>query len=240
MIWYWLAAATGEGTAPGGAAALVGLPADRLPLYTMWAIMAGFLALAVVATRRLERVPTTRLQAALEVVVEALIDFFAGIMGSRKKAVRYVPLLGTFFLFILVSNYSGLLPGAGQVFVPPTAKWSVTAGLAAIVFLTVQVEGVRAKGLAYFRHFVEPWFLAPLMIPLGIIEELVKPFSLSLRLFANIFGGETVLFVLLLSVPAVLPVGVLFLELIFGFIQAFIFTLLSAVYITNATAEDHH
>ncbi len=245
MNTLWLASAAGQGEAAaehGGGAlfSILGLEVTSA-VTTMWAIMVIILLLFWLATRRMERVPRSRRQVIVEFVVESLQNFLEGLLGP-KKARQLLPFLGTFFLFILVSNYSGLLPGAGEIrgFKPPTSNWGVTAGLAVIIFFSVQYLGIRKKGIGYFKHFVEPWYLSPLMLPLGILEELVKPFSLSLRLFANIFGGETVLLALLLAIPYVLPISVLFLELIFGFVQAFIFTLLSAVYIANATAEEHH
>ena len=206
---------------------------------TMWAIMALIIVFSFIVTRTLERVPRTRLQAAVELVFESLEELFKGILGDRARG--YLPLLISFFLFIVVSNYSGLIPGAGHFkgFMAPTSRWGVTAGLAVIVFFAQQYFGIKEKGLGYFKHFVDPPFLAPLMLPLGILEELVKPFSLSLRLFANIFGGETVLAALLLTLPVLVPISVLALEVIFGLVQAMIFTMLAAVYFANATAEDH-
>jgi len=207
---------------------------------TMWGVMVLVLVLAWLGTRNLERVPRTRLQSLLEMAVEGFENFFAQIIG-REHAREFLPFLGSLFIFILLSNYAGLLPGAGHVpgLAAPTSNWGVTAGLAAVVFFATQYFGIKRRGAAYFKHMVDPWYLAPLLLPLGIIEEFVRPFALSLRLVANIFGGETVLLALLMATPWFLPVIPLVLELLFGLIQAFIFTFLTAIYFSTAVAEEH-
>ncbi|RJQ09235.1 MAG: ATP synthase F0 subunit A [Bacillota bacterium] len=207
---------------------------------TMWGIMLIVLVAAWLGTRTLGRVPRSRGQALLEVAVDGLRAFFAPIIGE-ENARAFLPFLGSLFIFILLSNYSGLLPGAGHLpgLAAPTSNWGVTAGLAAVVFVAVQYVGVKKRGLAYFKHMVNPWYLAPLLLPLGVVEEFVRPFALSLRLVANIFGGETVVLALLAATPWFLPIVPLGLELIFGFIQAFIFTFLTAIYLATAVAEEH-
>lgn len=208
---------------------------------TMWAVMALVIIVAAFIARRVERIPRSRLQSVVELALAGGETLFSNVLSSKRLR-QFMPLLGSFFIFILVCNYSGLVPGAGEFrgFKPPTSHWGVTAGLAAVTFCATQLVGVRSKGLKYFRHFVEPLFLAPLMLPLTILEELVRPFSLSLRLFANIFGGETVLLALLMVIPYFLPITTLVLELIFGFVQAFIFTMLTAVYLANASEAPGH
>lgn len=241
--WYLAAGGHGsEGTAHGGALfeiPLVGLEVTSAET-TMWAIMLIVLALTWAGTRNLGRVPGTRLQSLLEVMVGGLESFFATIIG-KHHARAFLPFLGSLFIFILLSNYSGLLPGAGHVpgLMAPTSNWGVTAGLAAVVFVTVQYSGIKRRGLAYFKHMVDPWYLAPLLLPLGIIEEFVRPFALSLRLVANVFGGEIVVLALLLATPWFVPIIPLALEAIFGLIQAFIFTFLTAIYLATAVAADH-
>jgi F-type H+-transporting ATPase subunit a len=203
---------------------------------TMWAIMAVFILIAVLSTRNMKKVPG-RLQNLVEFTIESLLNFFSGILGP-EKARRYFPLLATFFLFILFSNWSGLLPGAGHVkgFKPPTSTVSVTAGLAVVSFFATQISGFREKGWKYLKHFIEP---IPIFLPLTIIEELVKPVSLSLRLYGNIYGEETVVAVLFSLAPYFTPIPMQMLGILFGFIQALVFTTLAAIYIANATAEAH-
>lgn len=204
---------------------------------TMWAIMALMTGISWLATRHPTAVPG-RLQAALELTVEGLLSFFASVLGP-ERARRALPLLASLFLFILASNYVSLLPGSGRLpgLAAPTANWGTTAGLALIVFVQSLAHGLRAKGVGYFRRFVEPRAMAPLLIPLGIIEEFSRPFSLSLRLVANVFAGETLIQSLLAVFPYILPVVPLLLETFFGFIQAFIFAFLAALYL-NMAVED--
>lgn len=204
---------------------------------TMWGIMIVLSGISWLATRHLATVPG-RLQAAIELTVEGLLGFFASVLGP-ERARRALPLLASLFLFILASNYVSLIPGAGHVpgLAAPTANWGTTAGLALVVFAVSLAYGLRVKGLGYFRRFIEPRALAPLMIPLGIIEEFSRPFSLSLRLVANVFAGETLIQSLLAVFPYVLPVVPMLLETFFGFIQAFIFAFLAALYL-NMAAED--
>ncbi len=205
---------------------------------TMWAIMLVFILITFFTTRRLEKIPG-RFQALVEYTIETLLHFFAGIYGGdAAKARRYFPLLATFFLFILFSNWSGILPGSGHFigFKPPTSTWSVTLALAIIAFFSVQVAGVREKGIGYLKHFIEPIFM---LAPLNIIEELVHPLSLSLRLYGNIYGEEMVAAVLLSLAPYFSPIPMQLLGLLFGFIQALVFTTLASIYIAMVI-EQHH
>jgi len=203
---------------------------------TMWGIMAVILLISYFATRNLKKVPTGA-QNFMEAIMEVLIGFFAGIMGE-KKARQYLPLLCTFFLLILFSNYSGLIPMAGHLpgIAAPTSTLSVTAGFAIVVFLCTHFFGIREKGLAYFKHFVQP---VAFLLPLMIIEEFVRPLSLSLRLYGNIFGEEMVSATLFGMAPFLGPLPMQLLGLLMGLVQAFVFTLLAAVYWGGATA-DHH
>lgn len=203
---------------------------------TMWGIMLLLAILSYLATRNMKRIPSG-LQNVMEYVVEGIIKLLSGIMGE-ERAKKYLPLLGSLFIFILISNYSGILPGAGHTpgFKAPTSNWSVTLGLALIVFMSVQYYGVKERGLKYFKHFFEP---IPIMFPLNIIEQITRPLSLSLRLFGNIYGEEMVVAGLFALVPLILPLPMMLLGLLFGFIQAFVFTLLASIYIAEAT-EMHH
>ncbi len=244
MSLFLLASGASEGAASAASdfffrIPLLGLEVTSIET-TMWGIMLLVLIFAWRGTRNLGRIPRTRGQALLELAVDGLRAFFAPIIGE-ENARAFLPFLGSLFIFILLSNYTGLLPGAGHIrgLKAPTSNWGVTAGLAIVVFVAVQYSGIRRRGLAYFKHMVEPLYLAPLMLPLGIIEEIVRPFALSLRLVANIFGGETVVLALLAATPWFLPIVPLGLELIFGAIQAFIFTFLTAIYLATAVAEEH-
>ncbi|MGD0153763.1 MAG: F0F1 ATP synthase subunit A [Thermacetogeniaceae bacterium] len=203
---------------------------------TMWGIMVVLLVIGFIVSSRLQKVPG-RFQMLAEYALGGLLNFFSSMMG-QERARRYFPLLGTLFLFILFSNWSGILPGAGHItgFHPPTSTWSVTAALAIVVFVSVQFIGIREKGWHYFGRFFQP---IPLMFPLEVIQELVKPLSLSLRLYGNIYGEEMVAAVLLSLAPYFSPIPMQLLGLLFGFIQALVFTTLTAIYIGQATAESH-
>jgi F-type H+-transporting ATPase subunit a len=203
---------------------------------TMWAIMLVMFVLFFIATRKLDKVPG-RFQCLVEYTVEGLLNFFSGIMG-REQARRYFPLLCTLFLFILFSNWSGILPLAGHVeaFKAPTSTLSVTAALAIIAFIATQYAGFRQHGIAYLKKFLQPFFF---MLPLNLIEELVRPLSLSLRLYGNIFGEEMVAAVLFSLVPLFVPSIMQMMGILFGFIQAVVFTVLTAIYISSATADAH-
>ncbi|PKM90130.1 MAG: ATP synthase F0 subunit A [Firmicutes bacterium HGW-Firmicutes-12] len=205
---------------------------------TMWGLMIILFLLSYLATRKLEKIPENRLQNAMELVLELLFKQLSPIMGGEKMAKRYFPLLGSFFILILASNYSGLLPGAGKLpgIQAPTSTLSVTAGLAIVVFISTHYFGVKTKGIGYFKHFVQP---LPFLLPLNIIEEFVRPLSLSLRLYGNIFGEEMVVASLFALVPLFVPIPMMLLGILFGLIQAFVFTMLAALYIGTAAAEHH-
>lgn len=205
---------------------------------TMWGIMAVIVLLAYLAGRNVSRVPRG-VQNVLEFLFEFLEEWLSGFMGSRRLARKYMPLLGTFFLFILFSNYTGLLPGAGVIpwLKPPTSKWGTTVGLALIVFLATHIFAIKERGLGnYLHHYTQPMAV---MLPLNVLEEFIKPFSLSLRLFGNIFAEETLLAVLAFLVPLIIPIPIMALSLLLGGVQAVVFTTLAAIYIGNAVSGHH-
>ena len=170
---------------------------------TMWVIVAVLALLSWLATRKLRDVPGP-LQNAAEMAVEKLQGFYGGILGPAN-ARRYFPMMATFFIFIVVSNYIGLLPGAGQVFTVPTATLSVTAGLAIIAFCMTHTVGIQRRSLGgYLKSFIKPFLL---MLPLNLIEQIVRPFSLALRLYGNLYGEEMVTHELGNLFPLVLPLN---------------------------------
>ncbi|HHY95512.1 MAG TPA: F0F1 ATP synthase subunit A [Firmicutes bacterium] len=198
---------------------------------TAWAIIAVLGLLSYLATRRLDKVPSG-LQNFLEWVVEYLEGHFTSVLGP-KRVKQYLPFVGSFFLFIIISNYSGILPGAGHLkgLAAPTSHLGYIAGMSLIVFFSYHYFGIRTRGVNYLKHLADP----PFLLPLNIVDELVRPMSLTLRLFGNIYGGEAVLVVMLSVLPYFLPSFMMGLELIFGYIQALIFSTLAAVYIAGAT-----
>lgn len=212
----------------------------HLPVYdfvvTSWAIMFLLGFTAWLASKNMKRLPKG-IQNVWEYIVEGLFGFFGGLMGETR-ARKYGPFLATCFLYILVSNYTGLLPGAGHIrgLMPPTNNISITAALAILVFLSVFYYGIKAKGIGFFKHFVQP--MAFLFI-LNVIDEIVRPVSLTLRLYGNIFGEEKIIEQLGHMVPLLVPLPMMALGLLTGAIQAFVFTLLASTYIAGAT-EEHH
>lgn len=197
-------------------------------VYTMWVIMALIVLFSVLATRKLKDVPDP-LQNVAEWAVNGLIDLFEGVLG-REKCRKYFPIFATLFIFIIVCNYSGLLPGAGEAFTVPTSVLAVTAALAVIAFFTVHTIGFKTQGfLGYLKSFVT------VILPITILEQFTRPVSLALRLYGNIYGEEQVTETLFGMFPILLPLVMQVLSLLFCFIQAMVFTMLLAVYVDEAT-----
>ena len=176
-----------------------------------------------------------RVQQILELVIQFLNSQLEDIIGHGGK--RYLPMVGTIGIFILLMNLCGQIPG----FASPTSSMNVTVGCAIVVFLYYNYLGVRKQGLiTYLKHFSGPvLWMAPLMIPIEIISHLARPFSLSVRLFANIFGEHQVVAVFFGLLPFILPLPIMVLALFGSFLQAFIFMVLTMIYISGAVAEEH-
>ena len=172
-------------------------------------------------------------------VAEAFVE---GIVGIAQSAIpgdvqRYVPLLATFFAFILVANLLGLVPG----FAPPTSTFNITFALGCVAFGAYHTYGVKAQGLgAYLKHFLGPVvFIAPLMLIIEIFSHGFRPVSLGVRLYANMFADHTVIEMFTDLTRAVIPVAFYMLGAFVCLIQSFVFTMLSAIYISGAVAHGH-
>lgn len=168
--------------------------------------------------------------------VNGLLEEWIGPTGSR-----YLPLVATLGLFILMGNYMGLVPGL----MAPTSSINVTLGCALTIWVYYHFQGIRAQGLgSYLAHFAAPpgapLILAPIMLPIEVISHLSRVMSLSLRLFGNVFGEELVIAILFSIIPFLVPLPMMFLGLITGGLQAFIFMLLSIIYLQGAVAVEHH
>lgn len=191
---------------------------------------------AIIAGRRLQTVPSG-MQNAVEWVIESLYNFFEDIMG-KAACKKYFPLVVSLFIYILLCNYSGLLPGAGHVsgVAPPTASINCTMALAIVAFVSMIAAGIKSHhGLSYFKHWLQPFaFLLPLMI----LEDFVKPVSLTLRLYGNVYGEETITSVFFDLLPVGLPVIMQAFSVLMGLIQALVFSLLTAMYIKEALPEE--
>ena len=212
------------------------IPVDHL-IVTEWVIIAFIGIIAMTATKNMQMVPRG-LQNAFEAIVLWTYDFFTQLMDKESVAKKWAPLLTSFFLFILLSNYSGLIPGAARIegFQPPTSNWNVTMTLALITFFSVHIAGFSEHGGHYLHHFVSPSWA---MLPLNLVEEVAHPLSLTVRLFGNIFGEEMVIAFLLFMAPFIVPSAIMGLSLLLGAIQAIVFTILSASYIAAAAGEGH-
>lgn len=208
---------------------------------TMWGVMLLIAVVCFLGTRNMQRIPSG-LQNVLEYGIEMYENFFSDILG-RKRARRFMPLLATFFILILCSNYSGMLPMAGTLpgLKPPTSNVSTTAGLAICVFFLVLYYNIKTNCIiGYCKHLVGPMpAIAILMVPLNILEQFTRPLSLALRLYGAIYGEEMVVVSLAALCPLLLPLSMQFLGVLFGAIQAFVFTLLTAIYLEEATAVHH-
>lgn len=203
-------------------------------VYSMWIIMAVIVIFSYICTRKIKEVPGP-LQNIAEMAVSALLGFFGGVMGEKKTR-QYFPMLATFFILIIVCNYCGLLPGAGELFTVPTSVLAVTVGLSVIAFFLIQTAGIKKHGaLGYFKTFLKPvWVLFPIMI----LEQFVRPISMALRLYGNIYGEELATDTLFGLFPIALPIVMNILSLLFCFIQAMVFTMLLAVFINEATEDE--
>lgn len=225
-------------------------PSISNTILTSWLIMAVLVLVALVAGRRHADVPG-RLQNFVEWVIEALSGFAESMGGPR--AARYVGIFMAFFLFILLSNWSGLLPlmraELAAYFRAPTSDVNITIGLALVSFFLFHIEGVRALGgrgylgkffpVGAFREGVGAGAIAMFVGFIELMLEFVKPLTLSMRLFGNIYGGEVALGVLTALTIAIVPVAMLGLELMLNFIQALIFSVLTLMF-TLAAIEGHH
>ena len=204
---------------------------------TMWAIILVLTVLSWLATRNLKDVPGP-LQNLAETAIDYLRNYYGGTLG-KENARKYFPVFATFFIFIIVCNYSGLLPGAGHYkgFHVPTASLSVTAGLGIIAFFTIHVIGVKEKGFGkYFKHLFSTMPL-PLFF-LVLVEQVVRPFSLALRLYGNMYGEENVTENLYEIFPIAVPLVMNVLSLLFCMIQALVFTMLLSIYVSEAFEEE--
>jgi len=171
-----------------------------------------------------------------EVLADTVLGLMAGVMGE-KAAKRYLPLVGTLFMFILFSNLLGLIPG----FLPPTDTLKTNLALSISVFLISHAVGVREHGLKYFKHFLGPiWWLAWLMLPIEIVSHIARPVSLAMRLMGNIVGDHKLVLVFFGILPILLPLPFMVMGVLVCVVQAVVFSLLTTVYISQAVAHEEH
>jgi F-type H+-transporting ATPase subunit a len=195
------------------------------PVLTTWGIMFALVVGSWIGTRRLSLDPGP-----VQVVLE-------GLLGAADEAIRAVlpaqtarllPFIATLWLFIMVANLSGLIPGVHA----PTGDLSTAAALAVIVFLSVHWFGIRSEGIrAYLRHYLAP---LPIMLPFHLMSELTRTLALAIRLFGNIMSLEMAALLVLLVAGFLVPIPLLILHIIEALIQAYIFGMLALIYIAGA------
>ncbi len=217
-------------------------------IFTMWIISAVLILTMVLLTRGMRRIPG-RGQNAIEALYEGLESFAMSLGGPAAKP--YIPLFVTLFVYILASNWSGLLPFVGRIelFRAPTSDVNITVGLALVSFTLFHIEGVRALGVGgylskffpvrEFRNGVGAGVIAMFVGLVELMLEFVKPLTLSMRLFGNIYGGEVALGVILALTITVVPLALYGLELMLNLVQALIFSVLTLMFIL-AAIEGHH
>ncbi len=229
-------------------------------LIISWIAMAILAVFAFFATKKMKTVPSG-IQNFAEVIIEALYNLIESVTGNDKQTKKFFPVVATIFFFVLLSNWLGLIPGVGsigiykeisghgggEVLVPffrsTSADLNFTLALAIISVGATQVFGAAALGLfKYGKKFIN--FKNPILFFVGILEligETAKMVSFSFRLFGNIFAGEVLLLVISFLAPYAVPLPFYFLEVIVGAIQAFIFAMLTLVFMKMAvTAHEEH
>ncbi len=198
------------------------------PVLATWAIMAAMTLFSILLTRRL-RLRPGKAQAAMELVTGAIDSQIRDVMQADPAPYRV--LIGTILLFVLVANWSGSLPGVE----PPTAHLETDAALALIVLAATIWHGIRANGLTgYLRTFAEPSWI---MIPLNLVEQITRTFSLVIRLFGNVMSGVFVIGIILSLAGLLVPIPLMALDLLTGAVQAYIFAILACVFIGAAVND---
>lgn len=205
-----------------------GVPVPESVVVT-WVIMLVLVMFSIIFVRNLKLVPEG-IQVYIETFIGWMNDFFYSIVGENGK--RYIPLLGTVLLYIGCANIAGLFG-----LTPPTKDLNVTAGLAVMSIVLVQYAGIRAKGgKGWLKGFAHPMGL---MTPFNILELVIKPLSLCMRLFGNVLGAFVIMELIKLVVPAVVPMVLsLYFDIFDGLLQAYVFVFLTSLYIQEATETE--
>jgi F-type H+-transporting ATPase subunit a len=202
---------------------------------SMEVLVVGFLLIIFIMVRSSLSVESP---SGLQHMFEGINGFIEGqsrdVIGHHSE--RFTPFLVSLGLFILIANLFGVVPGLES----PTASPVVPLGCAICAFVYYQVQGFRASGVGYLKHFLGPmWWLSPLMLPLEIISHLARLMSLTIRLYANMFAGDMVTLVFFSLIPLAVPVVFLGLHIGVALLQAYIFVLLTTVYLAGAVATEH-
>ena len=242
----WIVQAVNAALGPMVAALLraLGRPvepgAEVIPDYLVMAalVIIAWTVLCLVLRRRLSVESPGKLQIVIEDGVAAIQGMMHDYVGH--KAPRYLAIVVTMFVFILTGNLMGLVPGLKS----PTSNINVTLGCALTVAVYYHIQGVREQGIwHYVKHFAAPpgapLFIAPIMLPIEIISHISRVLSLTLRLFGNIFAEDLVILILFSIIPFLVPLPMMMLGIITSLLQAYIFVLLTTIYLGGAVATEH-
>ncbi|MBU1277023.1 MAG: F0F1 ATP synthase subunit A [Proteobacteria bacterium] len=199
-----------------------------------WLIILFLLVAAKLAVGTVKMVPTGG-QNFFEVLVGGFEDFAIDVMGEHGRP--FYPLIATLFIYILCMNWIGLVPGM----LSPTSNINTPLSMALVVFVFYNFIGIKVHGVSYIKHFMGPiWWLAPLMLPIELIGHFSRILSLTFRLFGNVLGEDLVLAILfVLAGMFFAPLPMMFLAIFTSFVQAFIFSLLTMLYIAGSLEESH-
>ncbi|MBI2484221.1 F0F1 ATP synthase subunit A [Candidatus Uhrbacteria bacterium] len=234
---------------------IAGFPVTN-SILVAWIVMIALVAASLIATRRVSLVPRGA-QNFFEIVLETILKLVDSVTGDKRQSLRFFPLVATIFMFVLIGNWLGLLPGVGSIgirevhegkavlvplFRSTAADLNFTLALALISVVVVQCVGIASIGFfKYASRFIN--FSNPLNFFVGVLElisEIAKLISFSFRLFGNIFAGEVLLMVMFFLAPYIVPLPFLFLEVFVGFIQAMVFAMLTLVFLKMSTIESSH
>ncbi len=209
---------------------------ELIPSHVVMALIVMFVVILFfkLTVKDLSLIPG-KMQSVLEYLYKAFRTMVEDYMGKEGR--KFIPVIGTLGIFIGVSNLIGLMPEFGS----PTANLNVTVGCALFVFLYYHYHGIKKHGLfGYLKTFTGPiWWLAILFIPIEIISHFARPLSLSIRLFGNIFGEDMVIIIIASLVPYLAPMPLMALAIITSLLQAYIFIMLTTIYLAGAISSEH-
>ena len=199
-----------------------------------WLVMIVLIILGALAAKSVSIIPSKG-QNFFEIIISGIEEFMVDITGEEGRWL--FPLVSTLFIYIFLCNLIGLIPG----FFPPTASLNTTLGCALIVVIFTHIVGLKYHGVKYIKHFLGPvWWMIPIILPIEIIGHLARILSLSFRLFGNMMGHELVLSILFVLAGAFFaPLPIMTLGIFVALVQAFVFFLLSIMYITGAMEHAH-
>jgi F-type H+-transporting ATPase subunit a len=221
-------------------------------LFLSFIVLLVLVIFSIVLKNRIKMIPG-KIQGVVEMGIETLLDLMASVLGTREAAEKYLPLIATIFIFIVTSNWLGLLPGVGSFVLKeghtnipllrsPAADLNFTLALAVMSVFVTNFFGIVILGVfTHLKKFLN--FGGPIKFFVGILEflsEISRIISFSFRLFGNIFAGEVLLTIMFFLLPYIVPIPFLMLEMFFGAIQAFIFAMLTLVFLSASTAHVEH